>query len=92
MVFEQHGPAMMRIHNKRLEDSRDFLSDPVFAFIVIGVPIIAIFLISLCIWGIYRSNKAHERFGRAQHTEMARETLQYANGDTHSMDSRTLFN
>jgi hypothetical protein len=102
MVFEQHdqaareisqhNPATMSTHNKRLEDSRDFLSDPVFTFLVIGVPIIAIFLISLCIWGIYRSNRAHERIGRAQHAEMATETHPYPNGDRHSMDSRTLFN
>lgn len=89
--ISQHNPATMSTHNKRLEDSRNFLSDPVFTFLVIGVPIIAIFLISLCIWGIYRSNRAHERIGR-HHAEMATETHPYPNGDSHSMDSRTLFN
>ena len=58
-----------------------------FRFMVIGVPIISIFLIGLCIWCCCRSHKKHERIGKARRAVMAMETLPRT---ADSGDSRTL--
>ena len=58
-----------------------------FRFLVIGVPIISIFLFGSCIWCCYRSHKKDERIGRARRAAMAMETLPRT---ADSGDSRTL--
>jgi hypothetical protein len=60
-----------------------------FMFLVIGVPIISVFLFGLCIWCCCRCNRKDERIRKARLADMAMETLPRTT-TTDSRDSRTL--
>jgi hypothetical protein len=61
-------------------------------FVVLGIPLIAIFFIGLCITGCYRSHKKAERVGRARRAAMAMETHQRTQGGVESLSGETITN
>jgi hypothetical protein len=88
MLIRARGPVIMKRDGDPGEDNGVvYWDDTGFRFLVIGVPIISVFLFGLCIWCCCRSHKKDKRIGRARLADMAMETLPRT---ADSQDSRTI--